>query len=140
MRPKSPSIGLSHSELARGAFVTRQSMNVLLQASERDGYVERPVEARLGGVSPMQLTARGRQSLQTSTAVICSAEIWTVSGMTPEKQSTARRTLDSMIQSSLRDVRRDSLGWREPDWVPWNGRLICRARLAALTEVVPRCP
>ena len=29
--------GLSSSELARGAFVTRQSMNVLLQALERDG-------------------------------------------------------------------------------------------------------
>src|SRR6185437_14344966 len=34
--------GLSSSELARGAFVTRQSMNVLLQALERDGYVTRP--------------------------------------------------------------------------------------------------
>ena len=29
--------GLSNSELARGAFVTRQSMNVLLQALERRG-------------------------------------------------------------------------------------------------------
>ena len=34
--------GLSNSELARGTFVTRQSMNVLLQALERDGYVTRP--------------------------------------------------------------------------------------------------
>ncbi|WP_433716402.1 MarR family winged helix-turn-helix transcriptional regulator [Nocardia sp. CA-084685] len=37
--------GLSNSELARGAFVTRQTMNVLLQALERDGYVTRPAEA-----------------------------------------------------------------------------------------------
>jgi CubicO group peptidase (beta-lactamase class C family) len=37
--------GLSNSDLARGAFVTRQSMNVLLQALERDGYVTRPAEA-----------------------------------------------------------------------------------------------
>src|SRR3984957_11126347 len=29
--------GLSNSELARGAFVTRQSMNVLLQSLEREG-------------------------------------------------------------------------------------------------------
>ena len=36
--------GLSNSELARGAFVTRQSMNVLLQALEREGYVTRPAE------------------------------------------------------------------------------------------------
>ena len=31
--------GLSNSELARGAFVSRQSMNVLLQSLERDGVV-----------------------------------------------------------------------------------------------------
>ena len=40
--------GLSGSELARGAFVTRQSMNVLLQALEREGYVVRPAEAPVG--------------------------------------------------------------------------------------------
>lgn len=40
--------GLSNSELARGAFVTRQSMNVLLQALERDGFVTRPAEAPVG--------------------------------------------------------------------------------------------
>ena len=44
--------GLSNSELARGAFVTRQSMNVLLQALERDGYVTRPAEAPVGKVLP----------------------------------------------------------------------------------------
>ena len=37
--------GLSNSELARGAFVTRQSMNVLLQALERQGLVVRPAQA-----------------------------------------------------------------------------------------------
>ncbi|MGY1841732.1 MarR family transcriptional regulator [Modestobacter sp. SYSU DS0985] len=45
--------GLSNSELARGAFVTRrQSMNVLLQALEREGYVTRPAEAAVGGSCP----------------------------------------------------------------------------------------
>lgn len=39
---------LSNSDLARGAFVTRQSINVLLQASERHGYVTRPAEALWG--------------------------------------------------------------------------------------------
>ena len=36
--------GLSNSDLARGAFVTRQSMNVLLQSLERDGDVTRSSE------------------------------------------------------------------------------------------------
>src|SRR5689334_10564748 len=40
--------GLSNSELARGAFVTRQTMNVLLQTLERDGSVTRPPEAQTG--------------------------------------------------------------------------------------------
>lgn len=44
--------GLSNSELARGAFVTRQSMNVLLQTLEREGYVTRPAEAPVGKVLP----------------------------------------------------------------------------------------
>jgi hypothetical protein len=40
--------GLSNSELARGAFVTRQTMNVLLQTLEREGFVTRPAEAPVG--------------------------------------------------------------------------------------------
>src|SRR6201996_5647978 len=51
--------GLSNSELARGAFVTRQSMNVLLQALERDGVVTRPAEAPVGKVLPTRLTPSG---------------------------------------------------------------------------------
>ena len=44
--------GLSNSELARGAFVTRQSMNVLLQALEREGLVVRPAQAPAGRALP----------------------------------------------------------------------------------------
>ena len=41
--------GLSNSELARGAFVTRQSMNVLLQALEaKDSLSVRPRRASVG--------------------------------------------------------------------------------------------
>src|SRR3954453_14267239 len=59
--------GLSNSELARGAFVTRQSMNVLLQNLEREGYVTRPAEAPVGKVLPTRLTPRGRRSLAKAT-------------------------------------------------------------------------
>ena len=57
--------GLSNSELARGTFVTRQTMNVLLQALERDGYVTRPAEAPVGKVLPTRLTPRGRRTSMT---------------------------------------------------------------------------
>ena len=94
--------GLSNSELARGAFVTRQSMNVLLQNLERDGFVTRATEARVGKVLPTELTARGRESLQKASAAVRSVEIRMLSGMTEDEQAGALRILRSMIRS-LRD-------------------------------------
>src|ERR1700744_198365 len=51
--------GLSNSELARGTFVTRQSMNVLLQALERQGLVVRPAPAPGGRGLPPALAHPG---------------------------------------------------------------------------------
>ena len=89
--------GLSNSELARGAFVTRQSMNVLLQNLERDGYVARPAAAPVGKVLPTRLTPRGRRSLEKATAAVRSVEIKMLAGMTEAQQSAALRILHSMI-------------------------------------------
>jgi DNA-binding MarR family transcriptional regulator len=95
--------GLSNSELARGAFVTRQSMNVLLQALERDGDVTRPAEARIGKVLPAQLTPRGRQRLEAATAAVRSVEVRMLGGMAPTEQAEARRILRGMVDR-LRSV------------------------------------
>ena len=94
--------GLSNSELARGAFVTRQSMNVLLQALERDGYVTRPTEAPVGKILPTRLTSRGRRSLAKATIAVRSVEVRMLGGMTQDEQSGAFRILQSMVRS-LRD-------------------------------------
>ncbi|MFD4124393.1 MarR family winged helix-turn-helix transcriptional regulator [Streptomyces globisporus] len=91
--------GMSNSELARGAFVTRQSMNVLLQALERDGYVTRPAEAAVGKVLPAQLTPRGRQSLEKASAAVRAVEVRMLAGMTENEQESAFRALRSMIHS-----------------------------------------
>ena len=91
--------GLSNSELARGAFVTRQSMNVLLQALERDGYVTRPSEAPVGKILPTRLTPRGRRSLEQATAAVRSVEVRMLTGMTEGEQANAFRILQSMIAS-----------------------------------------
>lgn len=91
--------GLSNSELARGAFVTRQSMNVLLQALERDGYVTRPAEPTVGKVLPARLTPRGRRSLAKATVAVRSVEVRMLAGMTEAEQSDAFRALKSMIHS-----------------------------------------
>jgi DNA-binding MarR family transcriptional regulator len=91
--------GLSNSELARGTFVTRQSMNVLLQALERDGSVSRPAEAPVGKVLPARLTPRGRRSLATASAAVRSVELRMLAGMTANEQADALRLLRSMISS-----------------------------------------
>ena len=95
--------GLSNSELARGAFVTRQSMNVLLRALERDGCVIRPAEAPVGKVLPTRLTPRGRRSLEKATVAVRSVEVRMLGGMTEDEQSDAFRILQSMIHSLRND-------------------------------------
>jgi DNA-binding MarR family transcriptional regulator len=91
--------GLSNSELARGAFVTRQSMNVLLQALEREGYVTRPAHPPVGKVLPTRLTPRGRRNLEKASAAVRSVEIRMLNGLTQDEQSAAFRMLQSMIHS-----------------------------------------
>jgi len=89
--------GLSNSELARGAFVTRQSMNVLLQALERDGFVTRAAEAPVGKALPTRLTDRGRRQLAEASAAVRAVEVRMTSGMTDDEQAVALRALRSMV-------------------------------------------
>ncbi|MDN3496153.1 MarR family transcriptional regulator [Planococcus sp. APC 4015] len=91
--------GLSNSELARGAFVTRQSMNVLLQALERDGFVTRGADGAVGRAIPTQLTPLGRQRLATASAAVRSVELRMLGGMTDDQQADAFAALRSMIES-----------------------------------------
>ncbi len=91
--------GMSNSELARGAFVTRQSMNVLLQHLEREGHVVRPAAAPVGKALPTRLTPRGRRSLEKASAAVRSVEVRMLAGMTGAEQADALRSLRSMIHS-----------------------------------------
>ena len=91
--------GLSNSELARGAFVTRQSMNVLLQSLQRDGFVSRPDAAPVGRALPTRLTPLGWRHLEKATVAVRSVELRMLDGMTEEEQRTAFRTLQSVIRS-----------------------------------------
>lgn len=94
--------GLSSSELARGAFVTRQTMHVLLQALERDGQVTRPDEAPVGRSLPAELTPEGRRLLRRATAAVRSVEVRMLSGLTATEQAAASAALRAMV-SSLRE-------------------------------------
>lgn len=91
--------GLSNSELARGAFVTRQSMNVLLQALERQGLVVRPAPAAVGRALPTQLTARGRRQLKVASAAVRRVEQDMLANLDVREQDQMRHLLTACIAS-----------------------------------------
>ncbi len=91
--------GLSNSELARGAFVTRQSMNVLLQALEGQGLVVRPTRAPVGRVLPTKLTASGRSQLKVASAVVRRVEQQMLADLDVSEQDQMRRLLTACIAS-----------------------------------------
>jgi DNA-binding MarR family transcriptional regulator len=63
--------GLSGAELARGAFVTRQSMHQVLQGLQSAGLVERDTAPVRGRALPATLTAHGQRRLvKARTAVV----------------------------------------------------------------------
>jgi DNA-binding MarR family transcriptional regulator len=94
--------GLSNSELARGTFVTRQAMNVLLQSLERDGLVSRPQQPVAGRVLPTELTATGRAQLKTASAAVREVEDRMKSGLDAGEQAALRSMLAACV-GALRD-------------------------------------
>lgn len=90
--------GLSNSELARGAFVTRQSMNVLLQGLERDGLVTRPTEPPSAGRAlPAQLTALGRERLAAASSAVQAVEERMRAGLDTDQQDSLRMLLTACV-------------------------------------------
>ncbi len=91
--------GLSNSELARGTFVTRQSMNTLLQTLEREGLVTRPDRPPVGRALPTELTALGRRQLATASTAVKAVEDQMRRGLGTTQQDQLRRLLTNCIDS-----------------------------------------
>ncbi|WP_036504080.1 MarR family winged helix-turn-helix transcriptional regulator [Nocardia aobensis] len=66
--------GLSAAELARGAFVTRQSMHTVLQGLEDRGLLERPSAAPHGRALPTRLTDEGTCLLARASHLVAEVE------------------------------------------------------------------
>ncbi len=66
--------GLSASDLARGVFVTRQSMHTLLLGLEARDLLTRPGSAPVGRVLPTELTEAGRQVLRQASEQVARIE------------------------------------------------------------------
>jgi DNA-binding MarR family transcriptional regulator len=93
--------GLSNSELARGAFVTRQSMNVLLHSLEREGIVTRSIRPESGRALPTQLTAKGRSQLAAASAAVRAVEDRMKADLTASERTSLADLLSRCV-SSLR--------------------------------------
>lgn len=85
--------GLSNSELARGTFVTRQSMNVLLQQLEQRGLVTRAEQPVAGRVLPTELTAEGKVLRTKASEVVRSVEARMTAGLAPADEARLRELL-----------------------------------------------
>jgi DNA-binding MarR family transcriptional regulator len=62
--------GLSNAELARGTFVTRQSMNVVLRGLQDGGLITRPAATDHGRALPAHLTEQGYRRLAAARAAV----------------------------------------------------------------------
>ena len=91
--------GLSNAELARGTFVTRQSMNVVLQGLESRGLVTRPATAPKGRELPAELTEAGREHLRAASAAVRGIERKMCTGLTAAQQRNLLDTLATCVRN-----------------------------------------
>lgn len=96
--------GLSGAELARGAFVTRQSMHVLLRGLQDRGLLTRAATAPRGRALPVELTESGVEVLARADEIVAGVE----GRMTSALSADARRRLRDDLAACV-----DALG--EPE-------------------------
>ena len=87
--------GLSSSDLARGVFVTRQSMNLVLQGLQQRGLLTRPAVAEHGKALPTELTSSGREQLRAASMAVRTVEKRMLSPLDAPAQ---RRLRDDLVR------------------------------------------
>lgn len=84
--------GQSNTELARGAFVTRQAMSLVLRGLHRRGLINRP-SAHRGRVLSNELTLAGREQLLAARAAVRRIEQRVLSPLARPQQERLRDDL-----------------------------------------------
>ncbi|NKY86173.1 MarR family winged helix-turn-helix transcriptional regulator [Nocardia veterana] len=85
--------GLSAAELARGAFVTRQSMHTVLQGLQDRGLLARPAAAPHGRALPTQLTDEGARLLTQASRAVAAVEARMIAALPTGHAERLRRDL-----------------------------------------------
>jgi len=91
--------GLSNAELARGAFVTRQSMNVVLRGLQDSGLVTRPPQAPHGRALPARLTTAGQHRLAAARSAVIAIEQRMTAALPPQRAVRVLADLGRMAQA-----------------------------------------
>ncbi|QKW33020.1 MarR family transcriptional regulator [Actinomadura sp. NAK00032] len=92
--------GLSNSELARRAFVTRQSMNLVLRRLQERGLLTRPEQAPHGRALPTELSRDGQAILHEASVAVRAVEKQLFSPLSREQQLRLREALAACVASS----------------------------------------
>lgn len=99
--------GISASDLARATFMTRQSMNELLQTLLDRGLVERPAVAASGRALPVSLTATGRAELAEAQRAVDAVEQRMLAGLGSTEKSALASALASCVSALASDGSAD---------------------------------
>ncbi|MCF2572556.1 MarR family winged helix-turn-helix transcriptional regulator [Brevibacterium sp. UCMA 11754] len=91
--------GASNSELARGAFVTRQTMNTLLKGLQDRGLVTRAAKAETGRALPTTLTDEGGRALDRAVERVERISALMVSSLDEELKRHLGEALDLCINA-----------------------------------------
>ena len=90
--------GISASELARRAFVTRQSMSALVLGLLERGLVERELRGGSGRALSTAITGIGRDVLRRAEVVVDGVESRMLSGLDPDERDALRAALTRCIE------------------------------------------
>lgn len=91
--------GASNAELARGAFVTRQTMSTVLRGLQDRGLVERAATAPSGRALPTALTAEGNRLLALASGDIHALERRMISGLDDAQRAQLQTALTACIHA-----------------------------------------
>ena len=89
--------GLSAAELARGAFVTRQSMHALLLGLEERGLLARAAAAPQGRALPTELTDAGRETLTAASRAVAAVDQRMTQALTAERRQRLLADLTACV-------------------------------------------
>jgi DNA-binding MarR family transcriptional regulator len=91
--------GLSNADLARGTFVTRQSMNVVLRGLQDAGLITRAATTDHGRALPAHLTEAGHHRLAMARTAVYAIDQRMTDAVPPKRLTALLADLDRMAET-----------------------------------------